>query len=382
MAVRDVALAQTQGRNRPGSDVEGRLGKEFQNAYLLATSPDARLMCLYFTQHPQDTFTFKHGTVQRDGANNTRDSLQVIELGSWKTIYSAQLRQKALNASFFADSRRLYIETLGIPDQSFRSSQNGVVNLLSGVFDERTQPVHPNGLTTYYSALAESILLGAEFNGQTGRYSALNRVGFPEYEEIARKPFFIEREHEPLGHDTDVVVSTDRNTLGYANGHAIVCRRTATLDVIWTSQVEPEYFGAVRVAIAANGSRVAASVLDTTFIEQQRRYYIAVFDGEDGRILAKLPLKGGEGIAISPDGRLIAVGERINPAGTTKEVQLTISLMDIDSGRRVERFAHDRFSIGQGEWVNSHFGIGGLQFSSDGKYLITSGNNRVKIWPL
>jgi hypothetical protein len=203
----------------------------------------------------------------------------------------------------------------------------------------------------------------------------------PDYQEIARASFTIGKEPEPLGHDTDVVVSADRTLLGYGADHTIVCRRTETLEVIWSRQVEPEYFGAVRLAISANGSRVAAAVLDTTFIEQQRHYYIGIFEGKDGAEVARLPLNGGAGIAISPDGRMLAVGERLDPPAGSKETQLVVSIFDVASGQRIDTVIHDRFRIGRGEWVNSHFGVAGIQFSSDGKNLITSGTH-TKIWEL
>src|SRR5580765_5155777 len=97
--------------------------------------------------------------------------------------------------------------------------------------------------------------------------------------------------------------------LVYATDHTIVCRHTDDLELSWIRQVEPEFFGALRVAISANGFRVAAAIVDTTFVADQRNYYVGVFDGKDGAIVARLSLNGSAGIALSPDGKFLAIGE-------------------------------------------------------------------------
>jgi hypothetical protein len=78
---------------------------------------------------------------------------------------------------------------------------------------------------------------------------------------------------------------------------------------------------------------------------------------------------------------MLAVGERLDPPAGSKETQLVVSIFDVASGQRIDTVIHDRFRIGRGEWVNSHFGVAGIQFSSDGKNLITSGTH-TKIWEL
>jgi WD40 repeat protein len=94
--------------------------------------------------------------------------------------------------------------------------------------------------------------------------------------------------------------------------------------------------------------------------------------------LSRLPLKGDAGIAISPDGKRLAVGERIDQ---TDEAELAVSIWDRLTGVRLARIVHDHLRADRGDWVNSHFGIQGIQFTSDGKYLITSGT-RTRVWDL
>jgi hypothetical protein len=133
--------------------------------------------------------------------------------------------------------------------------------------------------------------------------------------------------------------------------------------------------------MSADGNRIAAAILDTAFVEHQRKYYIGVYDGRDGSLLAKLPINGDAGLAISPNGKFLAVGERIEAKADPPDVQLVVSIFDIASGKQVARFVHDHFHVGRGEGVNSHFGINGIQFAGDGKYLITS-SIHARVWEL
>jgi hypothetical protein len=194
-------------------------------------------------------------------------------------------------------------------------------------------------------------------------------------------PFSITPDRNPIGHDTEAFFSSDRGKFAYCTDRSIVVRRSSDLGVAWTREVERDYFGAPRLAISSDGSRVAAAVVDTTFVEQQRKYYIEVYTGSEGTPISRLPLKGDAGLAISPDGNRLAVGERLNSTARANETQLAVSIFDIASGQQVARIIHDQFRIAKGEWVNSHFGTHGIQFTSDGKFLITS-SVHTKIWEL
>jgi len=56
---------------------------------LLAVSPDGRKMCIFSSTHPQETFDFQKGRWVHEDLKRERDRLQVVELGTWSTIYSA-----------------------------------------------------------------------------------------------------------------------------------------------------------------------------------------------------------------------------------------------------------------------------------------------------
>jgi WD40 repeat protein len=103
-----------------------------------------------------------------------------------------------------------------------------------------------------------------------------------------------------------------------------------------------------------------------------------VYNGTDGRPIAKLPLNGDQGLAVSPDGKSLAVGKRLRKA---KDIDLLVEIYDIASGQLVATGTHDQVPPGRFQNLNGVFdNDNGLRFTSDGEYLITSGNNKIKFW--
>jgi WD40 repeat protein len=107
----------------------------------------------------------------------------------------------------------------------------------------------------------------------------------------------------------------------------------------------------------------------------QRRCYLEILGGKDGTPVARWPLDYKDGIVLSPDGKLLALGETVqNKAGQSEP---TVHVYEVPSGREVARFVHDR--VPWKNRVNAYL-VNGLEFTPDGRYLITSANNKVKIW--
>jgi hypothetical protein len=370
----DVVNAKSESSLSSGIQV--KLVHEFRNAYLLAVSPDGKRVCMYFTKHPRDTFTFRGGRWKHDNSpDNPDEILRVLEIGTWKAIDSVRLRYKTVSASFFAGSEALYAETMAIPDDRYRTSQRIIINLHDGSMKEVMRP-EPSA---HCSALSDRTLLGVVGTGET---EALILTTFPDFREVTRAPCAVSGHRAAFSGGSNLALSADRKMAAYGVDRSIVCRRTRDLSVVWTSQIEPDYpLGARCISISADGNRIAAAIIDTAFVEDQRKYYVGVYDGKDGSLLAKLPINGFAGLAISPGGKFLAVGERIEAKADPQDVQLLVSLFEIASGKQVARFVHDHFHIGRGEWVNSHFGTNGIQFTGDGKYLVTS-SIHAKVWEL
>jgi WD40 repeat protein len=348
---------------------------EFNNAVLLAVSPTGDRICLYFTQDPLLTMAWPMRSARRNADN--ADELRVIETGSWKTVLSIQLRQKAYRGSFFCEGQQLYLETLAFPEGDGLVSQRSVIDLRTGKALDYLRPEHPEESSIFYSALCDGSLLGAEVDGNTRRTEALIRATLPDFQEVARAPVGI-RPRDPKGNSTDLCFSSDRQTLAYAVDGSLICRRTKDLGITWTRRIEPE-LKAWRLAISADGARIAAAVVDTSLVEHQRDYYVGIFSGRDGTPLGRLPLNGFEGIGISPNGKLLAVSQRIMADASTRETKPTVQIYDIDSGQLLDSVIHDRVRMQRGQNSYGSFNSNGIQFTSDGKYLITSGLN-TKAW--
>ena len=85
-------------------------------------------------------------------------------------------------------------------------------------------------------------------------------------------------------------------------------------------------------------------------------------------------LDGSEGVAISPDGKLLAVSVR--EAGKKGDVLPGAHIYDVTSGARIAAVVHDRIPPGRRQWLVAHCGV---SFTSDGRYLVTSGMV-TKVW--
>ena len=161
----------------------------------MAVSPDGSKMCLYFTKHPQMTFTIpQRGPATYDGGALKDEALGVIEMGSWSVLYSAQLRAKPTLVSFFAQSEALYAETLTIADSA--DFQHLVIDLPARKLVERVSPYRVDELSVHYSALTRPLLIGVESVREKGP-SATILATLPDYKETARVPFAVSPERVP-----------------------------------------------------------------------------------------------------------------------------------------------------------------------------------------
>src|SRR5439155_24813737 len=112
---------------------------------------------------------------------------------------------------------------------------------------------------------------------------------------------------------------------------------------------------------------------------QKSKSYVGVFDGRDGVPVAQFPIRQVEGLALSPDRRLLAVGQRIEVSAKKPETQPTVLVVDVASGKMLATLVHDTLRLGSSK--NFLYGAVRVQFTADGKYLISSGLN-TKVWQL
>src|SRR5262249_7797775 len=112
--------------------------------------------------------------------------------------------------------------------------------------------------------------------------------------------------------DYDFSVSDSRKVLAYSFDDVLVCRSTENLQVLWTRNIEEE-MRAYKIVLNSNGKYVAAACVDTGFFlslqpgKRPTKFFVAIYEGSTGKELSRVSIAGTEGIALSPNGDLLAV---------------------------------------------------------------------------
>jgi hypothetical protein len=357
-----------------GYGLRTQLERDDPRSALLTISPDGAKVALSVSGQPSDIFRFRSGKWASVADKLAPDLLKVIELATGSVVYEALFRARVFPASFFADGLRIYAETVPFNDKGRVVHQCAVINLSTGERQDQFIPVDLER-TTSVDALHDDLLLLQTGVAKINRSISLAEVSWPRIETEFQVEYATAA-RESKGHDFEKYLSADRGTLLYAFDHTIVCRRTKDLKVLWTAEVPSEYFGAWRLGVSADGRYVVAAVTDSPFSDKEKRFYVAVYDGRNGQALARLPITGTDGVAISPDGKLLAVAHVVfDKRGAVP----TVFLYDVETGERVATVEHE--PVHNNAFMNARFGSHGLAFSADGRHLVTSTND-TRVWAL
>ena len=356
------------------------LAIEFRGSYLLAVAPNAEQICLCSTANQQSSFFQRRGASASDptGGPSSGSELRVTKLASGKPTFSARLPANAFSGSFFDDSNRLYVETLAFKSAGLTYTEQAVVAIPTGSRVATRRRELSNSYSSYHWATKGENLIGVDLNNTTRRFDHIFLAALPDFREIKRLPFRPTPEPEPFG-DSDLFFSADRKIVAYSTGHTVLCRRTDDLSVVWSHRLPPDLQGASRLALSAEGNLVAIAVIDTAFREQQKNCFVEIIEGPEGRLATRLPLNGDQGVALSPDGSRLALATRF-PVFGTGDVELEIGVYELARGVLVASGLHDRVPPGRLQNLNGLFTVHGLEFASDGKHLLSSGNNTTKVW--
>ena len=162
----------------------------------------------------------------------------------------------------------------------------------------------------------------------------------------------------------------------YFSDNVITYRRTEDLGIVWSNPID-QGLRAFPMAVSAHGEYVAAVMAEVSFqgeFERYTRLYTGIFDGKTGGEVARLMVFGKYGIAISPSGKLIAtVTDELGDHGA---ILPTVHIHGVPSGARFVSVVHDRVPKGRRQALLAGCGVA---FTSDGKYLVTSGAV-TKVW--
>jgi len=382
IAAASAALkAQSPGSGKPGTasgEVPVRMIKEFEHATLQDVSPDSSMLCLYSSRQLGQSFTFS-GAWKETTKKGGGDALRVLRTGPWTQVHSSRLIAPPSRGGFFGESRQFYVESLPTRHSGRVEMERLAIDLPTGNEAERLEPTFANDeFHLEYLALSNSELLGAGRNWRTAKTEALVRAGLPDYRELQRVPFAGERSASSGKTESPIMVSADRSAFVYTYDRNVVCRRASDLGMVWTRKTDPamELWSA---AISPKADLVAAYICDHTPVGFSKIHYVAIFDGRSGNELTRVVADGLESMAISPDGKLLAAGQRAPAHGQRLAgTEPTVRLFDIASGKEVSTLIQDQFYEGGRE---SYYAGVASWFTPDGRYLVTSGLN-TRIWEL
>jgi hypothetical protein len=347
-----VALA----RRIAGMSVGLDLAKEFTESSVAAIAPDGSKLCL------------------QDWAVDGRP-IRVVEVGTWRTTYSGVFRPVALSAQFFDGGDKLFVQS---------TASRVIVDATTGERTEHRIAYDRRERDDYFPA-GMGTLLSVHQDSLAGEARTLALLELPGYREVVNVPYAtLPRKPHPvkdglaLSTDRPPVQADSREVLAYSFNNVLVCRHTEDLVLLWARSVEPDA-EFINLAISADGASIAASVGDPSVDDLTRlwrQHYLGIYDGHTGEEITRLTIDGTKGVALSPHGELIAFISQ--ERGEKGVVVPTVSLHEIPSGRKLASVTHGPLKRGRHQWLESGITVG---FTSDGKYLITSGM-ATRVWGL
>lgn len=375
----EVARAEDLGPVNSAQANSFTLAHKYKHMELVAVSPDGRRVVLYEWKRPFETYRFQGGRWTHEDARQSGNALQLVELGSWRTAPLGGAPARIGFGSFFDDGDRLYFDAGSIALNRKLYKLRVVIDLRTAVREERLHEVYPRRVPTMILHAVHGCKLVAREYLDGGEYGDFLQLALPEYREVMRVPG-TSLERVAGAASTYLFFSANRKVMAYASGKTIICRRTDTLDMLWTRQFKPEWGYVDRMSVSAEGQFVVVAFADHVSAAQQARFHTSIYRGEDGREVNRLPIRGTESIGISPDGKLLAAGALEYPKkGIT---QTTVHLHDAVTGRRLASGAHDIVKPRERHRaLLSGFAIHGIVFTADGRYLITS-SRVTNIWAL
>lgn len=347
-----------------GSDIQPI--REFPDTSLLTISPDGKHFVFYSTKVPVETAVALEGAIRKSRSEHGTDKLWILDQETNAVIFEKQTGTRVSDASYFADGQKLFYLTMEGTNRGAALS-NVVVDL-----ERQSTAISTTLQDRFYKAIGPNRLIAIE------GHEKIVTVALPNYQTIGRVSLGTAPQDrwERVSLDR---VSADRSTLIYVlDRRRVVYRRTTDLGrPVWASSIESRFkLGAMEISLSPNARWLAVGCAENRLRNNGGAVGIMMFDAEDGKTVARFGLEPYERIGVSPNGKLLAVGERHKESGQSVTA---VHLYDVATQKEVGRVEHQRRVLGRNQDLLGGLAVDGIQFTADSKYLITSGHD-VRVW--
>ncbi len=249
--------------------------------YLLAVSPDSKKLCI--------------------SPYLGRRTALIIESGTWTRLVSVRFDDRPEIASFFRDSKRCYVAT-------FENSY-AVMSLAEESQHAIAEDKKSADVVSVCWALYDDYLLATESAVFAPEKISLLKLQLPSFEEVLRVPYDTAEVSSNRATTASVNITADRQKVFCGVSGSLVCRSTDDLKVQWVRPIEERFeFAPFFLSSTPDGSLVASVNLESRIQKESDRSEVGLYDGRTGTKVGSIPVRGNPGIALSPDGVVLAVG--------------------------------------------------------------------------
>ena len=354
-----------------------KLIAEYKNNQLEGLSSDGRLILLHQTSTPMRTYTFRSdiGRGQADQPDTHDDLLRVIELENGREL--GHLGTEAFpgvegfipnTQEVFYSERKQYAQKMG---QAYK-----IWNPASGQLHVCLD--NPAGGFSWPVFLDQQQAIGIV--SQKGSSEILAKLSLPEC--VLTNLGSVEPENSKNGAWQKLTLSPDKRFLAYTiypGGKLIiwdiankkVAKQLTPSPLLFDSNLDYRAFGN-NIDYSTDGKLLIVNANIVNGNAHIRKEYLLSFETETYQLKKRIEVQAlATAMAISPDGRMVAIGytKEMQKTFTTNE-QGIIALYDLTTGQEITTAAHSEVKQRRSDPFIAR--VRRLAFTPDGMYLLSS----------
>lgn len=373
-----IAVCVCQSTSLAGGGVAGRgektlkLVTEYKKNILADISADGRLLLFYQSSAPTRSYTVPLD-VDRGSANQppvSDDMLRVVERASGREAGRIKVQFFPENMQFVPDTQQVfYIE----PASNKQKHLFKIWNFSTG---EVTACSDKDAINFRHATIVDpQHVLGAVLQENGGE--SLGKLTLPDCTQTIISP--VDPEYPQGKTRGGLTISPDKRFITYTiyAGSEIIIWDIANKQV--TKNLSPApLFSWNKPVYTPDGKLLIVATGTNAFSGEDTKNYLLFYDTGTYHQVRRLEVPGASAIAVSPDGRLLAVGytKEDRKAFTTTE-QAQVVLYDLKTGEEVAKAAHPPVRQRRDDPFAAK--VTRLTFTPDGKYLLSSTYNTL-LW--